>query len=66
MLFSSVLQTYSSYLPTSAHPESPGGARRPSGAKPPNKPDWLIIMVSVLFLLTILIAWLVDVPVLSR
>ena len=34
--------------------------------KPPRKPDWLWILVSILFLLTVLIAWLADIPTLFR
>ena len=34
--------------------------------KPPRKPDWLLILVGVLFLLTVLIAWLADIPTLFR
>jgi hypothetical protein len=29
---------------------------------PPRKPDWLLIFMSVLFLLTLLLLWLVDIP----
>ncbi|WP_375444920.1 hypothetical protein [uncultured Fibrella sp.] len=29
---------------------------------PPKKPDWLLILVSILFLITLLIAWAVDLP----
>ncbi len=41
-------------------------AYRQSDEKPPRKPDWLLILVSVLFLLTVLIAWLADIPTLFR
>ena len=34
--------------------------------KPSRKPDWLLIWVGILFLLTLLIAWLVDFPALLR
>lgn len=30
--------------------------------KPPRKPDWLLIFMSVLFLLTLLLLWIVDIP----
>ncbi|WP_420150693.1 hypothetical protein [Spirosoma sp.] len=32
----------------------------------PRKPDWLVLFMSALFLLTLLIAWLVDIPGLFR
>ena len=32
----------------------------------PRKPDWLMLLVIGLFLLTLLIAWLTDVPVMFR
>ena len=41
-------------------------AYRQPDEKPPRKPDWLLILVGVLFLLTVLIAWLADIPTLFR
>lgn len=32
------------------------------GWKPPRQPDWLLILMSILFLCTLLIAWLVSNP----
>ncbi|MBD2755646.1 hypothetical protein [Spirosoma validum] len=32
----------------------------------PPKPDWLVLLMSAFFLLTLLIAWLVDIPGLLR
>ena len=67
MLFSPVLQAYSSHSPASARPDSfQNRTKQPADDEPPRKPDWLLIMVGILFLLTLLIAWLVDVPVLGR
>ncbi|GAB4016272.1 hypothetical protein [Spirosoma koreense] len=37
-------------------------SRNPFEEDPQPKPDWLLILISVLFLLTLLIAWLVDIP----
>ena len=34
--------------------------------KPSRKPDWLLIFMGAIFLLTLLIAWLVNVPNLLR
>lgn len=34
--------------------------------KPSRKPDWLLIFMGVIFLLTLLIAWLVNIPNLLR
>jgi hypothetical protein len=41
-------------------------AYRQPDEKPPRKPDWLLILVSILFLLTVLIAWLAGIPALFR
>lgn len=41
-------------------------AYRQPDDKPPRKPDWLLILVGILFLLTVLIAWLADIPTLFR
>lgn len=63
MMLPPVIQTYSSYM-TGATPT--GLPRKPSRAptsnEPPRKPDWLLITVSVLFLLTLLIAWFINRP----
>lgn len=34
--------------------------------EPPRKPDWLMIFMGVLFLLTLLLLWIVDIPHLLR
>ncbi|WP_460939345.1 hypothetical protein [Spirosoma humi] len=34
--------------------------------KPSRKPDWLLIFMGAVFLLTLLIAWLVNIPSLLR
>ena len=34
--------------------------------KPSRKPDWLLIFMGAIFLLTLLIAWLVNIPSLLR
>ncbi|GAB4024597.1 hypothetical protein [Spirosoma koreense] len=36
--------------------------RKLFGEEPPQKPDWLMIFMGILFLVTLLIAWLVDIP----
>lgn len=41
-------------------------AHRQPDEEPPRKPDWLLILVGILFLLTLLIAWLADIPTLFR
>lgn len=67
MMFPTVVHAYSSYSPVSARTDSSRKqVSQPAGNEPPRKPDWLLIMVSILFLLTLLIAWLVGVPVLGR
>ena len=32
----------------------------------PRKPDWLMVLVIGLFLITLLIAWITDIPVIFR
>jgi len=67
MLYSAVLQAYLSHSPASARPGSfQNRTKQPADHEPPRKPDWLLIMVGILFLLTLLIAWLAGVPVLGR
>ncbi|WP_461052239.1 hypothetical protein [Spirosoma arcticum] len=67
MISPSFLQTYSSFSPASVQTDlSPNPTNKSIDDKPPGKPDWLLILVSILFLLTLFIAWLVDVPVLGR
>ncbi|WP_460972897.1 hypothetical protein [Spirosoma migulaei] len=59
-----IIHPYTPFFPPG--PVSPDAVRKkttnPLGEKPPRQPDWLLIWVSILFLLTILIAWLVDIP----
>ena len=58
------IQAYTPFFPPG--PVNPNSVRKksanPLGDKPPRQPDWLLIWVSILFLLTILIAWLVGIP----
>ena len=37
-----------------------------SDTREPRQPDWLMILMISLFVLTLLIAWLVDIPALLR
>ncbi|HLL96692.1 MAG TPA: hypothetical protein VK404_17070 [Spirosoma sp.] len=61
------MQAYSSNSPTFAKADpSPNRLNRPPDDQPPRKPDWLLIMVSILLLVTVLVAWLAGVPVLGR
>lgn len=67
MIFPLFLQTYSSFSPASFQTDlPPNPANKSIDDKPPRKPDWLLILVGILFLLTLLIAWLTDIPVLFR
>ncbi|MBD2757625.1 hypothetical protein [Spirosoma validum] len=34
----------------------------PYGEEPPKKPDWLMIFMGILFVLTLLLLWIVDIP----
>lgn len=51
---------------TSFFPPTPTSERRQSNRliddEPPEQPDWLLIFMGVLFLASVLIAWLVDFP----
>ncbi|MCX6214137.1 hypothetical protein [Spirosoma sp.] len=57
---------------TSSYPELTGRntartkADKLTDHKPTRKLDWLLIFVSILFLISLLIVWLVDVPSLLR
>jgi hypothetical protein len=50
-----------SVSPNHTHPRPEHPAQKPSP-----KPDWLIILMGILFLITLLIVWLVDVPALFK
>ncbi|QHV99797.1 hypothetical protein [Spirosoma endbachense] len=62
------LQLYTSFFPPTRSHQSKTGAkpRNPFDEQPPQQPDWLLIFVSILFLLSLLIVWLVDIPGLIR
>jgi len=51
-------------------PANPNTARKKAthrfGEKPPRQPDWLLVWMGILFLLTLLIAWLADIPGILR
>lgn len=67
MISPSILRTYSSFSPASVQRDSSRSpANKSINEQPPSKPDWLLIMVSILFLLTLLIAWLTEIPVLGH
>ncbi|GAB3717883.1 hypothetical protein GCM10027592_60360 [Spirosoma flavus] len=36
------------------------------GEEPPKNPDWLLIFMGIVFLATLLIVWLVDIPSLIK
>lgn len=60
-------QSHSLYPPLSTRTGSPRGpAGQPASDEPPRKPDWLLIMVGILFLLTLLIGWLAGIPITGR
>ncbi len=40
----------------------PVSSENPTSKEPPRKPDWLLLLMIGLFVLTLLIAWLVDFP----
>gem|GEM_PF-1524066 len=55
--------TYTSFFPPSSTRKAESTKKTPNPFdEPPNNPDWLLIFVSVLFLLSLLIVWLVDFP----
>lgn len=37
-------------------------AKKMFSGEPPQKPDWLVIFMGILFLLTLLLLWIVDIP----
>jgi hypothetical protein len=57
------IQPYSPFFPPG--PVSSTSTRTKSKylyEEKPRKPDWLLLLISALFLLTLLIAWVVDIP----
>lgn len=40
----------------------PVSSENPANKEPPRKPDWLLLLMIGLFILTLVIAWLVDFP----
>jgi hypothetical protein len=55
-----------SYSPIATHSVKQKSDRNKLGnpfeKKPPRKPDWVMILVSIFILLTLLIGWYVDIP----
>ncbi|QJW91538.1 hypothetical protein HNV11_20220 [Spirosoma taeanense] len=71
MTYQALIYLYTSFiLPGSVSQSDPSPVlsrmNRPPGDKPPRKPDWLLILVAILSLITLFIAWLVDIPGLLR
>ena len=68
MTINALLYTDSSYLPPGFRnqPAPPTRLKPQTDPKPPRKPDWLLIIMGILFLLTLLVAWLADIPALLR
>ncbi|QDK81400.1 hypothetical protein EXU85_23435 [Spirosoma sp. KCTC 42546] len=59
------IQPYSPFFPPG--PATPSKTRPKSKymyEEDPKKPDWLLLLISALVLLTLLIAWFVDIPAL--
>lgn len=53
-------------LPPTAHGRSgfgPDTRQNPVRKEPPRRPDWLMVLIGGLLLLTLLIAWLTDMPI---
>ncbi|WP_420148048.1 hypothetical protein [Spirosoma sp.] len=63
-----MIHSTSSYLYTPFFPPGPvSKATRNRDKKlfseePPQKPDWLMVFMGILFLLTLLLLWIVDIP----
>ncbi|NEU70366.1 hypothetical protein GK091_26050 [Spirosoma agri] len=65
MLVKNVRQPYTPYSPPeSASPPSTRIDPLSPDKDRPRKPDWLLLLIGALILLTLLIAWLVDIPTL--
>ncbi|WP_157816043.1 hypothetical protein [Spirosoma pollinicola] len=67
MIDKTIAYSYSPFFPPS--PVSPAESRKTSRFtynEKPRKPDWLVLLMSALFLLTLLILWLVEFPSLFR
>ena len=58
-----VMASHTHIAPTTERRVRP---QQPVDEPQPGKPDWLMVLVVGLFLLTLLIAWLTDIPVILR
>lgn len=64
MIHKNLPATYATASPPGrpAQKTLPKQSLSPFGEKPPRQPDWLLIMVGVLILITLIIIWLVSDP----
>lgn len=63
MIYEKIPFCYTSFFPPSSTRKAESTKNTPNPFdEPPNNPDWLLIFVSILFLLSLLIVWLVDFP----
>ncbi|RRB04785.1 hypothetical protein [Larkinella rosea] len=54
------------FEPDSGPLNGPKRSLRSPNRREPRQPDWLMILMISFFVLTLLIAWLVDIPALLR
>jgi hypothetical protein len=53
---------YTPFFPPGPARHSPNRTNRTFDKKPPKQPDWVMILMGILFLMTLLLLSLVDVP----
>ncbi|MFD2935287.1 hypothetical protein [Spirosoma flavum] len=63
MIAKSQTQSYTPFFPPgSVSPTTKRAKPKYVYDEKPRKPDWLLLLISALVLLTVLIAWVVDIP----
>ncbi|UFH51982.1 hypothetical protein [Spirosoma sp. KNUC1025] len=64
MSFTTVLHPYTPFFPPGpAETKAYRNRNNPFNRdEPPQKPDWLMIFMGILFVLTLFLLWIVDIP----
>lgn len=68
MTYEKITYAHASYFPPSSTSQDrlKNQTDQRANDRQPRKPDWLLILVSILFLISLLIAWLADIPSIFR
>lgn len=63
MAHPTVIQAYTPFFPPGPVPKVTRNKNKQLlNGEPPQKPDWLMIIMGALFLLTLVLLWIVDIP----